>query len=400
MRRMVAVCPLVPWPPADGGRKRTLRLLEAAERVGLVPHILTADGANPEGAEVLRRRGWTVEVLEPPPSDLRARLSQQLRRLPSPYQPRLEARLRELVAEAPTLVQIEHTQSAYYAAALEGTPWILSVHNVDSQLMRTLAESRRPLTADWLREWNRWQAMRAVERRAGAAATAVLCVSENDRRTFGAVSGRVVLSPNGIDDDFFAATRPPAAAGPPRLLFFGRLDYEPNALGFDRFLREGWPLLHRRRPDARLRLVGGGASPELRAAATATAGVEVVGFARDLVAELAASDALVVPLWAGGGTRLKVLEGMAAAVPIVGTGLGVEGIGFEDGVHGLIRDTPEELAAGLDELLADRERGVRMAAVGRALAEDFRWSRALAPAEALFRELAEVQPARSLHRTS
>jgi hypothetical protein len=41
-----------------------------------------------------------------------------------------------------------------------------------------------------------------------------------------------------------------------------------------------------------------------------------------------------------------------------------------------------------------------MAAVGRALAEDFRWSRALAPAEALFRELAEIQPARSLHRTS
>ena len=177
------------------GRKRTLRLLEAAERVGLVPHVLTADGANPEGVEVLRRRGWTVELLEPPPSDLRARLSQQLRRLPSPYQPRLEARLRELVAEAPTLVQIEHTQSAYYAAALEGTPWILSVHNVDSQLMRTLAESRRPLTADWLREWNRWQAMRAVERRAGGAATAVLCVSENDRRTFGAVSRRVDPQP-------------------------------------------------------------------------------------------------------------------------------------------------------------------------------------------------------------
>jgi polysaccharide biosynthesis protein PslH len=400
MRRMVAVCPLVPWPPADGGRKRTLRLLEAAERVGLVPHILTADGANPEGAEALRGRGWTVELLEPPPGDPRARLRQQLRRLPSPYQPRLEARLRELVAEAPTLVQIEHTQSAYYADALAGAPWILSVHNVDSQLMRTLAESRRPLTAGWLRDWNRWQAMRAVERRAGAAATAVLCVSENDRRTFGAVSRRVVLSPNGIDDDFFAAARPPAAAAPPRLLFFGRLDYEPNALGFDRFLREGWPPLHERRPDARLRLVGGGASPELRAAATATDGVEVIGFVEDLVAELAASDALVVPLWAGGGTRLKVLEAMAAAVPIVGTGLGVEGIGFEDGVHGLIRDTPEELAAGLDELLADRERAAGMAAVGRSLAEDFRWSRALAPAEALFRELAEAQPARSLHRTS
>jgi len=385
---MVAVCPVVPWPPADGGRKRTMRLLEAAERVGLVPHLLTVDRADPAGAAALRGRGWTVEVLDPPPTGLRPRLRQQLERLPSPYLPQVEERLRGLVAAAPTLVQIEHTQSAYYATALRGVPWILSVHNVDSQLMRTLAEGRRPLSVDWLREWNRWQAMRTVERRAGAAATAVLCVSENDRRTFGAVNERVVLSPNGVDDEFFAAAPPAARGGPARVLFFGRLDYEPNELGFARFLREGWPALRRRRPDAVLRLVGGGAAAALKAAAAATPGVEVVGFVEDLGAELAAADVLVVPLWAGGGTRLKVLEAMAAALPIVGTSLGVEEIGFEDGVHGLVRDTPEGIAAGAAELLEDRPRARRLAAAARELAEDFRWSRTLEPAAELYRELA------------
>jgi glycosyltransferase involved in cell wall biosynthesis len=389
LRRMVAVCPVVPWPPADGGRKRTMRLLEAAERVGLTPHVLTSDHANEKGSEVLRERGWTVELLDPPPADLRARLKQQAERLPSPYQPRVEARLRRLTAAAPTLVLVEHTQSAYYARALAGVPWILSTHNVDSQLTRTLAESRRPLSKDWLREWNRWHAMRTVERRAGAAATAVICVSENDRRTFEAVSSHVVLSPNGVDDDFFAAAPPAERQGPPRVLFFGRLDYEPNELGFERFLREGWPALRGRRPDAVLRLVGGGASAELKAAATAAPGVEVVGFVDDLVAEIAASDVLVVPLWAGGGTRLKVLEGMAAAAPIVGTHLGVEEIGFEDGVHGLIRDTPADLATGAVDLINEPERARTLAAAGRTLAESFRWSRVLAPAEALFRELAE-----------
>jgi glycosyltransferase involved in cell wall biosynthesis len=388
LRRMVAVCPVVPWPPADGGRKRTMRLLEAAERVGLVPHLLTADHANVEGPEILRERGWRVELLEPPPGDLKARLKQQYDRLPSPYQPAVERRLRQLVAAEPTLVLIEHTQSAYYAEALAGTPWILSTHNVDSQLMCTLAEGRRPLSRAWLREWNRWHAMRTVERRAGAAATAVLCVSENDRRTFGQVNDHVVLSPNGVDDDFFTAT-PAAERQKLKVLFFGRLDYEPNELGFERFLREGWPLLHQRRPDAVLRLVGGGAPPALKAAAKAAPGVEVVGFVDDLVAEIASCDVLVVPLWAGGGTRLKVLEAMAAAIPIVGTSLGVEEIGFEDDVHGLIRDTPELLAAGADELLTDRARAHRLAAAGRTLAEDFRWSKALAPAETLFRDLGE-----------
>jgi glycosyltransferase involved in cell wall biosynthesis len=385
---MVAVCPVVPWPPVDGGRKRTMRLLEAAERVGLAPHILTADHANAEGPDVLRERGWTVDLLDPPPGGPRGRLKQQLGRLPSPYLPSVDARLRQLVAATPTMVLIEHTQSAYYSAALKGVPWILSTHNVDSQLMRTLAEGRRPLSAAWLREWNRWHTMRTVERRAGAAATAVLCVSENDRRVFAKVNRRVVLSPNGVDDDFFGAEPAADPQGPPRVLFFGRLDYEPNELGFERFLREGWPLLHGRRADASLRLVGGGASPKLRAAASSTPGVEVVGFAEDLVAEIASCDVLVVPLWAGGGTRLKVLEAMAATIPIVGTSLGVEEIGFEDDVHGLIRDTPEELAAGVEELLDDRPRAHRLAAAGRSLAEDFRWAKTLAPAEGLFRDLA------------
>src|SRR6185312_2608045 len=97
LRRMVAVCPVVPWPPVDGGRKRTMRLLEAAERVGSTPHLLTADHTDPEGAEALRERGWTVELLDPPAGGLRPRLRQQLRRLPSPYLPQVDERLRALV---------------------------------------------------------------------------------------------------------------------------------------------------------------------------------------------------------------------------------------------------------------------------------------------------------------
>ena len=116
--------------------------------------------------------------------------------------------------------------------------------------------------------------------------------------------------------------------------------------------------------------------------------MRALGIVDDLPALLAASRALIVPLWVGGGTRLKVLEGLAAARPVVGTAVGVEGIGFTAGEHGLVAETRAEQAAALDELLADPARAQRMGTAGRELAEAFRWPRALAALEATYAEWA------------
>jgi glycosyltransferase involved in cell wall biosynthesis len=349
--RLLVVCPVLPFPPIDGGRKRTLRLLEAAAADDLIPHILTTDGEDPDLVEALRGRGWTVEVLAPPPTTARHRLHQHLKRLPSPFIPSIDARLRQLAGEPRTVVQIEHTQSAYYDRALAGVPWVLSLHNVDSELLRTIAQTKRPGTADWLRSWSQWQAMRTVERREVRRAAATLCVSESDREELEAPGAELIVSPNGIDDGFFEI--PLEGAEPDRVLFFGRHDYPPNEHGLARFLREGWPRVTAARPGARLRVAGSGATEEVRELSAATPGVEFIGFVDDLNAEIAASSLTVVPLWAGGGTRLKVVEGMASSRPIVGTALGVEGVGFESGRHGVIAESPRELAASIAQLLGD-----------------------------------------------
>ena len=80
---------------------------------------------------------------------------------------------------------------------------------------------------------------------------------------------------------------------------------------------------------------------------------EELGLVEDLPAVLAAARAVVVPIWEGGGTRLKVLEALAAGRAVVSTPLGAEGIGFEDGRHGLLASTAEELGAALATVLAD-----------------------------------------------
>jgi glycosyltransferase involved in cell wall biosynthesis len=94
---------------------------------------------------------------------------------------------------------------------------------------------------------------------------------------------------------------------------------------------------------------------------------------------------VLVPLWHGGGTRLKVLEALASARPVVGTPLGVEQIGVVDGRHAVIADTPAGLADEVVKLMADPERSTALSREGRRLAETFRWDRALAAAEELYR---------------
>jgi polysaccharide biosynthesis protein PslH len=211
-------------------------------------------------------------------------------------------------------------------------------------------------------------------------ADAVLCVSSEDARLL-EPHARTVVVPNGVDPELFEVD----GAAPPgeRVLFFGRLDYPPNAHGLERALLEVWPRIASARPDAKFAVAGAG-MPHRLARLAARERVEVLGFVPDLPTELARARVVLVPVWQGGGTRLKVLEALAAARPVVGTRLGVSGIGFEDGRHGLTADHPEVLAELATTLLSDGERSRRLGAEGRRLAERYRWDRVLAPAEALY----------------
>jgi glycosyltransferase involved in cell wall biosynthesis len=379
--RAIVVCPVLPHPPVTGGQKRTLRLLEALERAGARPYLVSHDDGSPAAAEALRSRGWVVDVAAEPPPTVRARVAQHRARLPSPYLHGVAARLARLQAEGAALVQLEHTQSAYYPVA-PGIPAVLSLHNLDSRLLAQDASSSRRGGLAWLRAWNRASEMRSVERVAFPRADRVICVSDADAGAVAGAGGKPLLAPNGVDDAFFAV---PAATGAEEAVFFGHFGYGPNRSGIERFVAEGWPEVRRRRPAATLAVAGGGLEPALRRRLEAAPGVRVLGLLDDLNVLLAGARTVIAPLWVGGGTRLKVLEALAAARPVVGTAVSVEGIGFTPGVEGLVAETPVELAAAVAGLLAEPARAEELGAAGRELADRFRWPRALAAVEAAYR---------------
>ncbi len=376
MPRALVVTTNFPLPVTSGGRKRNVRLLEAMERAGARPHLLSLD-PNPVGASEARMRGWTVELLPAPRPTLSNRFRQHLYRDPVLTSVSLLSRITALAGRS-AFVELEEIRSVQYARAVpKRTPLVASLHNVDSDILRMSSHGTglRRLGTRYL-----LARMTHTERRTARRADALLCVSERDLSHFAGIGARgAILAPNGVDDDLLdvPATLPSA----PRVLFFGSFFWAPNTDGARRFLAESWPRVIAHRPDARLAIAGHGSRDALRDVVTDVPGVELLGFVDDLRGELAASCMAVAPLWVGGGTRIKVLEALAAARPVVGTTLGVEQIGFAHNRHGLIADTPAAIGDAVLRLLNDRELAQRLAHGARDLGKRYRWSTVLKPAQ-------------------
>ena len=379
--RALVVCANFPFPVISGGRKRAVRLMESMHRAGAKPYILALDDDS-GGLDEARARGWSAEVFPPPRYSFSTRLRQHLRTEPVGMSALLANRIRQLGA-ASAFIQLEEIDVAQYVRlALTLAPTAVSLHNVDSAAR---GADRRDLHGlpRARAEYHHWR-LKNVERRAARRGDALICVSPADRAYFiRAGSRRVVLAPNGIDAQLLKI---PATAGrSDDVLFFGQLAWPPNLDGLRRFLAEGWPAVLSKVPGARLRIAGPGADRTL-GRSVPTTGVDVVGFVDDIGDELARVRAVVAPIWEGGGTRIKVLEAMAAGRPVVGTPLAVEEIGFQDRVHGLVGDTPVQLAEHLATLLQKADLATRLGSAARERAREFEWRLATAEAQRLYAE--------------
>lgn len=151
-------------------------------------------------------------------------------------------------------------------------------------------------------------------------------------------------------------TRPVGVARDPlTILFLGTLNYLPNEDGVGYFIRDILPLIRSRSPDVRLRVVGAGL-PE-RPSLLVADGVDIVGAVPDVGPEFARAGQLIVPLRAGSGTRIKILEAFHRGTPVVSTRLGAAGLDVSDGDQALIADAPEAFADHCVRLaLCEKER--------------------------------------------
>jgi glycosyltransferase involved in cell wall biosynthesis len=200
-----------------------------------------------------------------------------------------------------------------------------------------------------------------------------LAVSEQERAYFATLApGRADLVPNGVDRT--AVPMRDVLPETPSLLVMGSLSYSANVEAVVYLEREILPRLTHR--DATAAVVGISPPPRVHRIARRSGGrIVVTGFVESTRPYLERSRVLVVPLRYGGGTRLKILEALAAGLPVVSTSIGCEGLGLEHEHDVLIADDPAAFARCVDRVLADDDLCHRLAKNGRLTAERrFDWS--------------------------
>ena len=154
------------------------------------------------------------------------------------------------------------------------------------------------------------------------------------------------------------------------IVTLGTLHYPPNADGIRWFTNEVFPLIRQRVPDIRLIIIGKNPPPDfLELSARSPDAIKVTGYVPELPPYLEQSAMMVVPVRAGGGMRVRILEAFAYAMPVVTTTIGLEGIEAENGLDVFVADTALDFANRAVDLLEDPSLQEELSSNGRRLAE-------------------------------
>jgi len=252
------------------------------------------------------------------------------------------------------------------------TPTALFQHNVESVLWHRKAQHE----VGWLHRLVskiEYAKMARFEPRQVRRFHHVIAVSQQDRAAMSAMVSpdRISVVPTGVDLASYTC-RPNSPQPGLLVVFTGSMDWEPNIDGVEYFCQTVWPRVLASLPEARFRIVG--RAPHERVRALACKSVEVTGRVPSIVEHLQQAAVVVVPLRIGGGTRIKIYEGMAMGKATVSTTVGAEGLDVQPGRDIILADDPAAFADAVCTLLRDVATRKRYETAAAATARKYDWS--------------------------
>ncbi len=272
------------------------------------------------------------------------------------------------------LVCVEHEALAPLIPPTRTAPWIVTFHHVLSGMINEelrMAPGRRQR---WFRARDLAKARRLERWTLRSYDRCIVCsdVDAARLRHFDDESRHeVAVIPNGVD---LEALQPTPLPEEPRVLLPGTFSWPPNVDGAVWLCTEVWPRVRATVPDATLVLAGRTPAAEVVELGR-LANVSVQADVPSMTPYFEAARVVVVPLRIGTGTRIKALEAMGAGRPIVGTHIGLEGIGIQDRVHARIADDAAGFAAAIIELLQNDSANALGRAARSHVEQRFGWDR-------------------------
>jgi len=368
--KILYVCHRFPFPPKRGGKIRPFNMIRHLHK----SHDVTVASLARSRAEAEEGRGIAqycsryemARVSDP------LQAARMVARLPTPvpssfgyfHSPALARRIRQLLRTTAFDVVFVHCSSvARYVSHATNVAKILDFGDMDSQKWLDYAGLRPfPLNLGYRLEGIKLVAEEKRLARAFDVCTATTRAEWNKLESY-ATGAATDWFPNGVDSGYFAPVGERYDAD--TISFIGRMDYYPNQECMIGFCRDVFPLIRERRSGAKLVIVGADPSAEIRKLAEMP-GVTVTGSVPDVRPYLGSSAVMVAPLRIARGTQNKILEAMAAGVPVVTSAAAAGGVDAIAGTHLQVADTPADIAAATLQMMSDPATRQRFALAGRA----------------------------------
>ena len=251
------------------------------------------------------------------------------------------------------------------------TPTILFQHNVESELWRRMASTENLFLRRLIYRIEAAK-MARYEPQALAKFQHIVAVSDHDRQRMQALHPgcEITVVPTGVDTKKYSIAVH-ADLHPPRIVFTGSMDWEPNVDAVIYFRENIFPRIQQKLPAARFQIVG--RNPPAPVKRLSSEFVEVTGTVPSVAEYLRKATVVVVPLRIGGGTRLKIFEAMAMGKAVVSTSIGAEGLGVKSGRDLILADEPSAFADAIVQLAQDDELRRQYEHAAAKLAAQYDW---------------------------
>ncbi len=374
--RLLVVSEWFPYPPIAGAKIRAYSLVRQLARLAEIDLVAQVNTMTPDqvaaGTAHLQQFCHTVQSVPA-----------------IPYSYSVGKALRTLIDPVPATARYKHNLplERLIAARLADQPdaVVATISGAPSSTLHSLVRlGVRPLVADSLelgvlrpkattpllrraRNEYTWRHLRRFTRHLLRAIDVVTVTSENERTLFADLvhtPDQCIVVPNVLDLQDYVGDFGPRE--PNSLLYAGSFGYIANYEAMVWFATQVFPLIQGREL-LKVRVTGNPADRNLTPLRDACPQIEFTGFVDDIRPYFARSSICIVPILAGGSTRLKIIEAMAWGTPVVSTRVGAEGLEVTHEQDILLADTPEEFATCVERLLRDHDLRQRLSTAGRRL---------------------------------